>query len=267
MLPTTVALVVVQEMCARMGAVTGKGLSDLIRESFGVKITFYVMIALLLTNLGNTVSEFAGIAASMELFGISKYVSVPLGAVVVWLLIVKGSYRIVEKVFLVACLVYIAYPVAAFMSGPDWGDVLKASVVPDFKVTPDSVTMMIGVVGTTIAPWMQFYQQSSVVDKGLNTKQLNFERVDTAIGTVFLTIAAAAIIIACAAAFFNKAGVGATQITSAEQAAQVRGVAAKEFVLEADEGLGVAGVALAGGTAEELPVDPSGLVALAGDDV
>ena len=206
MLPTTVALVVVQEMCARMGAVTGKGLSDLIRESFGVKITFYVMIALLLTNLGNTVSEFAGIAASMELFGISKYVSVPLGAVVVWLLIVKGSYRIVEKVFLVACLVYIAYPVAAFMSGPDWGDVLKASVVPDFKVTPDSVTMMIGVVGTTIAPWMQFYQQASVVEKGITKENYAFSRLDVIVGCFMAIIVAFFIVVACAATIF-KAGV------------------------------------------------------------
>ena len=118
MIPTTIALVVVQEMCARMGAVTGKGLSDLIRESFGVKVTFYVMIALLLTNMGNSISEFAGIAASLEIFGISKYVSVPVCAILVWLLIVKGSYKVVEKVFLVACLVYIAYPIAAFMAGP-----------------------------------------------------------------------------------------------------------------------------------------------------
>jgi NRAMP (natural resistance-associated macrophage protein)-like metal ion transporter len=206
MLPTTVALVVVQEMCARMGAVTGKGLADLIRESFGVKITFYVMIALFLTNMGNTVSEFAGIAASMELFGISKYVSVPLGAIVVWLLIVKGSYRIVEKVFLVACLVYIAYPVAAFMSGPDWGEVLKASVVPDFHVTPDAVTMMIGIVGTTIAPWMQFYQQASVVEKGITKENYAFSRLDVIVGCFMAIIVAFFIVVACAATIF-KAGV------------------------------------------------------------
>jgi len=206
MLPTTVALVVVQEMCARMGAVTGKGLADLIRESFGVKITFYVMIALLLTNLGNTVSEFAGIAASMELFGVSKYVSVPLGAIVVWLLIVKGSYRIVEKVFLVACLVYVAYPVAAFMSGPDWGEVLKASVVPDFKITPDAVTMMIGIVGTTIAPWMQFYQQASVVEKGITKENYNFSRLDVIVGCFMAIIVAFFIVVACAATIF-KAGI------------------------------------------------------------
>ena len=206
MLPTTVALVVVQEMCARMGAVTGKGLSDLIRESFGVKITFYVMVALLLTNLGNTVSEFAGIAASMELFGISRYVSVPLAAVAVWLLIVKGSYRIVEKVFLVACLVYVAYPVAAFMSGPDWGMVLKASVVPDFLITPDAVTMMIGIVGTTIAPWMQFYQQASVVEKGITKENYGFSRLDVIVGCFMAIIVAFFIVVACASTIF-KAGV------------------------------------------------------------
>jgi NRAMP (natural resistance-associated macrophage protein)-like metal ion transporter len=206
MLPTTIALVVVQEMCARMGAVTGKGLSDLIRESFGVKITFYVMIALLLTNLGNTVSEFAGIAASMELFGVSKYISVPLASVAVWLLIVKGSYRIVEKVFLVACLVFIAYPVAAFMSGPDWGEVTRASFVPDFKVTPEAVTMMIGVVGTTIAPWMQFYQQASVVEKGITKENYAFSRLDVIVGCFMAIIVAFFIVVACAATIF-KAGI------------------------------------------------------------
>ncbi len=206
MLPTTVALVVIQEMCARMGAVTGKGLADLIRESFGVKITFYVMIALLLTNLGNTVSEFAGIAASMELFGVSKYISVPLGAIAVWLLIVKGSYRIVEKVFLVACVVYVAYPVAAFMSGPDWGEVLRASAVPDMHVTPSSVTMMIGVIGTTIAPWMQFYQQASVVEKGITKENYNFSRLDVIVGCVMAIVVAFFIVVACAATIF-KAGI------------------------------------------------------------
>lgn len=206
MLPTTVALVVVQEMCARMGAVTGKGLSDLIRESFGVRITFYVMIALLLTNLGNTVSEFAGIAASMELFGVSRYISVPLGAVAVWLLIVKGSYRIVEKVFLVACVVYVAYPVAAIMSGPDWGEVLHASMVPDMHVTPSSVTMMIGVIGTTIAPWMQFYQQASVVEKGITKEDYAFSRLDVIVGCVMAIVVAFFIVVACAATIF-KAGI------------------------------------------------------------
>ena len=198
MLPTTVALVVIQEMCARMGAVTGKGLSDLIRESFGVKITFYVMIALLLTNMGNAVSEFAGIAASLEIFSISKYVSVPISAVLVWLLIVKGSYKVVEKVFLLACMVYIAYPIAAFMAGPRWDVILTASVVPTFTASSDYLITMIGVVGTTIAPWMQFYQQSSVVEKGITIDQYSFSRLDVIIGCIMAIIVAFFIVVACA---------------------------------------------------------------------
>lgn len=198
MLPTTVALVVIQEMCARMGAVTGKGLSDLIRESFGVKITFYVMVALLLTNLGNSISEFAGIAASLEIFGISKYLSVPASAVVVWLLIVKGSYRTVEKVFLVACIVYIAYPIAAFMAGPKWDLVLTASVTPTIKSDSGFIMTMIGLVGTTIAPWMQFYQQSSVVEKGITAEQYGFTRLDVIIGCIMAIVVAFFIVVACA---------------------------------------------------------------------
>ncbi|GAB7026233.1 Nramp family divalent metal transporter [Geotalea toluenoxydans] len=199
MIPTMIALVVIQEMCARMGAVTGKGLSDLIRESFGVKVTFYVMIALLLTNMGNSVSEFAGIAASLELFGISKYVSVPISAVLVWLLVVKGSYKVVEKVFLVACMVYIAYPVAAFMAGPQWGTVLKATVVPSFRMDSGYLITLIGVVGTTIAPWMQFYQQSAVVEKGITIDQYSFSRMDVMIGCLMAIVVAFFIVVACAA--------------------------------------------------------------------
>ncbi len=199
MLPTTIALVVIQEMCARMGAVTGKGLSDLIRESFGVKVTFYVMIALFLTNMGNSVSEFAGIAASLELFGISKYISVPISAILVWLLVVKGSYKFVEKVFLVACTVYIAYPIAAFMAGPKWDVVLTAAVVPTFKADSSYLIMLIGVVGTTIAPWMQFYQQSAVVEKGITIEQYSFSRLDVIIGCIMAIIVAFFIVVACAA--------------------------------------------------------------------
>ena len=199
MIPTTIALVVVQEMCARMGAVTGKGLADLIRESFGVKVTFYVMIALFLTNMGNTISEFAGIAASMELFGISKYISVPVCATLVWLLIVKGSYKSVEKVFLAACLVYISYPVAAIMAGPDWGVVLKASVTPTLKSDSAFIMTLIGIVGTTIAPWMQFYQQSAVVEKGITAKEYSFTRLDVIIGCVLAIVVAVFMMVACAA--------------------------------------------------------------------
>jgi NRAMP (natural resistance-associated macrophage protein)-like metal ion transporter len=198
MIPTTIALVVVQEMCARMGAVTGKGLSDLIRESFGVKVTFYVMIALLLTNMANSISEFAGIAASLEIFGISKYISVPVCAILVWLLIVKGSYKVVEKVFLVACLVYIAYPVAAFMAGPDWNVVMKATVTPTFKTDSAYLMTLIGIVGTTIAPWMQFYQQAAVVEKGITADQYNFSRVDVIFGCIMAIVVAFFMMVACA---------------------------------------------------------------------
>jgi NRAMP (natural resistance-associated macrophage protein)-like metal ion transporter len=198
MIPTTVALVVVQEMCARMGAVTGKGLSDLIRESFGVKVTFYVMIALFLTNMGNSISEFAGIAASLELFGISKYISVPVCALFVWLLIVKGSYKTVEKVFLVACMVYVAYPLAAFMAGPKWDLVLKATVTPTFRSDSAYVMTLIGIIGTTIAPWMQFYQQSAVVEKGITAEQYAFTRLDVIIGCVLAIVVAFFMMVACA---------------------------------------------------------------------
>lgn len=198
MLPTTLALVVIQEMCARMGAVTGKGLSDLIRESFGVKITFYVMIALFLTNMGNAVSEFAGIAASLEIFGISKYISVPISALLVWLLIVKGSYKVVEKVFLIACMVYIAYPVAAFLAHPKWDLVLKSTIVPVFKADGDYIITMIGVVGTTIAPWMQFYQQSAVVEKGITIEHYGFSRLDVIVGCIMAIVVAFFIVVACA---------------------------------------------------------------------
>jgi NRAMP (natural resistance-associated macrophage protein)-like metal ion transporter len=204
LLPTTAALVVVQEMCARMGAVTGKGLSDLIRESFGLKVTFYVMIALFLTNLGNTVSEFAGIAAGMELFGVSRFISVPLAAVAVWLLIVKGTYRLVEKIFLVACLVYVAYPVAAFLAGPDWSAVGRGLVLPETSVTPESLTMIVGLVGTTIAPWMQFYQQASVVEKGITRENYAFCRLDVIVGCVMAVAVAFFIVVACAATIHQQ---------------------------------------------------------------
>ncbi len=199
MIPTTIALVVIQEMCARMGAVTGKGLSDLIRETFGVKVTFYVMIALLLTNMGNSISEFAGIAASLEIFGISKYLSVPIAAVMIWFLIVKGSLKMVEKIFLVACLVYIAYPVAALMSHPAWGEIARATVIPDFRPNSEYMMMMIGVVGTTIAPWMQFYQQSAVVEKRITVDQYAFSRLDVIIGCFIAIVVASFIVVACAA--------------------------------------------------------------------
>src|SRR5262244_618278 len=165
MIPITLALIVVQEMCARMGAVTGKGLSDLIREEFGLRITFLMMIGILITNFGNVVGEFAGIAGSMELFGVSKYISVPICAVIVWLIIVKGQYKTVEKVFLAASFFYLTYIVAGVLARPAWTDALIATVKPPSLAAfrqQSYLYMAIGVVGTTIAPWMQFYLQSSV---------------------------------------------------------------------------------------------------------
>src|SRR5450755_4045712 len=160
LIPITIALIVVQEMSARMGAVTGKGLADLVRENFGVKFTFYFMAALLVTNFGNTISEFAGVAASMELFGVSKLISVPVAAILIWVLVVRGTYKLVERIFLVSCLFYFVYPISAILAKPDWGVVLRQTVVPP-HVTFDAayIGMLVAIVGTTIAPWMQFYLQ------------------------------------------------------------------------------------------------------------
>jgi Mn2+/Fe2+ NRAMP family transporter len=219
MIPTAVLLYMVQEMNARMGVVTGKGLAALIRERFSFRLTAAIMVVMLVANFANTISEFAGIAASAEIFHISAYIAVPLAAAAIWWLVLKGSYKVVEKVFLLVSLVYVAYIISAFMAHPDWSEVARGFLIPSGSMSASYIVMAITIIGTTIAPWMQFYQQSSVVDKGLDVKQLGYERLDTGIGTVFLVIAASAIMIACAAAFFNKPGVGATQIKSAEQAA------------------------------------------------
>jgi NRAMP (natural resistance-associated macrophage protein)-like metal ion transporter len=210
LLPTMAALIVVQEMCARMGVVTGKGLADLIREQFGVRITFAVMLLLVIANLGNILAEFAGIAASVEIFRlplglhISRYVSVPIAAFVVWRLVVKGTARVVEKVFMAACLVYLAYPISGFLAHPDWGHVLARSVVPEFHWNAGYIGMLVGVVGTTIAPWMQFYQQSAVVEKGIRADQYHASRLDTVIGMVFSVVVAFFITVACAATLFQN---------------------------------------------------------------
>src|SRR6202521_3590399 len=205
MIPITVALIVVQEMCARMGAVTGKGLSDLIREEFGLRITFIMMLGILITNFGNVIAEFAGIAGSMELFGVKKYYSVPICAVIVWLIIVKGQYKSVEKVFLAASFFYITYIVAGVLAKPAWIEAVTATVKPPqlaaFK--QDSyLYMVIGVVGTTIAPWMQFYLQSSVVEKGVTRRQYNTSKLDVIVGCIFTDVVAWFIIVACAATLY-----------------------------------------------------------------
>ncbi len=204
LIPITIALIVVQEMSARMGAITGKGLAELIRENYGVKVTFWLMLSLFVTDLGNTAAEFAGWAASNEMFGVNKYISVPIAAFVVWLLVVKGSYRVVEIIFLVICSVYFVYIPAAFMARPDWGEVALETVRPTFHFSSASVVMLIGVVGTTIAPWMQFYIQASVVEKGVPLKDLVYSRIDAISGAVVVNIVAWFIVVACAATIYTN---------------------------------------------------------------
>ncbi len=206
LIPIMVALIIIQEMSARMGVVTGKGLSDLIREHFGVKITVYLLLAVVLTNFGNIIAEFAGVASSLEIFRIPKYVSVPVSAVIVWLLVVKGTYRSVEKVFLYACLFYITYIVSGFLARPDWAEIGKNLVRPDFDVSSGRLGMIIGLVGTTIAPWMQFYLQASVVEKNILAKDYKHSRLDVVLGSIIVTVVAGFIVLTCAATLF-KAGI------------------------------------------------------------
>jgi NRAMP (natural resistance-associated macrophage protein)-like metal ion transporter len=215
LIPITLALIIIQEMSARMGVVTGKGLSDLIREHFGVKITFYLLVGLIITNFGNTIAEFAGIAASLEIFSVSKYLSVPAGAFLVWLLAVKGTYKSVEKVFLVACLFYGTYIISGFLAKPDWNAVKLNVLSPEFKFSAGSFGMLIGLIGTTIAPWMQFYLQSAVVEKNIKVEDYKHSRADVIIGSFVVSIVAFFIIIACASTLF-KAGI---RIETAKDAA------------------------------------------------
>src|SRR5574341_931714 len=196
LVPITVALIVVQEMVARMGVVTGKTLADLIREKFGVRATFFLLAALLLANVGNTVAEFAGWAAALEIFGISRYVSVPIGAAAVWFLVVKGTYRVVEKIFLVACTIYLTYIVSAFYAHPHWGEVAGRLVIPTLRFDGGYLIMLIGIVGTTIAPWMQFYLQSAVVEKNVEVEQYRYCRLEVIIGCVIAAIVALFIVVA-----------------------------------------------------------------------
>jgi Mn2+/Fe2+ NRAMP family transporter len=199
LLPVGVLLFVIQEMASRLGAVTRKGLADLIRERFGLRITFWLLVALLFTNLANTMGEFAGVASAAEILGLSRYVAVPLAAGLVWLMVVRGSYRSVEKVFLVACLVYIAYPISGFLAKPDWPQVWQETTRPQLSLSSAYVMMLVGIVGTTIAPWMQFYQQAAVVDKGLTSKDLRVGRLDVLVGCIGALVVVFFIIVTCAA--------------------------------------------------------------------
>ncbi|HEY6490755.1 MAG: Nramp family divalent metal transporter [Terracidiphilus sp.] len=215
-LPITIALIVVQEMCARMGVVTGKGLSDLIREEFGLRLTVVLMVLLVIVNYTNVVTEFIGIAGSLHLFHVTRYISVPLCALLVWLLVVRGNYQSTEKVFLVASLVYIAYIFAGVLSQPSWHTALAATVeLPNRGVWRDKayIYTAIGVVGTTIAPWMQFYLQSSIVEKGIRVKDYAASRLDVIVGSFFTDIVAWFIIVACAATLYVH-GMGAIQVAS-----------------------------------------------------
>ncbi len=215
LIPTTVALVVIQEMVARMGVVTGKGLSDLIRENYGVKVTVYMMLGLLLANFGTTVAEFAGWAASWEIFGISKYIVVPLGALAVWLLVTRGSYLTLERILLVACTVYLGYIVSGFMAKPDWSEVMKQTFIPQVEMSPQFMILGVAIIGTTITPWMQFYLQSSIAEKGIRKENYNLTKIDVVVGSLFTDIIAFFIIVACAATLF-PAGI---RIAEASEAA------------------------------------------------
>ena len=218
LIPITLLLVVTQEMCSRMGAVTGKGLSDLIREEFGLRATFLMMAALLLANLTNVMANFAGIASSLELFGLSRYITVPLAATGVSLLVVKGTYDRIEKIFLIACALYVAYIIAGILVRPDWEQAMLHSVQPVLLIDPGYITMLIGMVGTSVAPWMQFYLQAAVVEKGVTAKQYAESRIEVIVGCIVMTVIAFFIIVACAGAIW--AVDGPTDITDAAQAAK-----------------------------------------------
>ena len=203
-IPLTIALIVVQEMSARMGAVTGKGLSDLIRERYGIRIILFVMIGLLFADLGNTVAEFAGVAASMQIFGLSKYISVPIAAFLVWVIVIRGSYKQVERVFLVASALFFCYVISGIMAKPPWGLVMHEMVVPSFTLSSQYIGLLIGVIGTTIAPWMQFYIQSAVVEKGITVEKYGYSRWDVILGCFMTDFIAIFIVVACAATLFAQ---------------------------------------------------------------
>jgi Mn2+/Fe2+ NRAMP family transporter len=198
LIPSFIVLIVIQEMNARMGIVTGKGLADLIRENAGIRITFFIFIGLLLSGIGNTTTEFAGVAGSMEVFGVNKYISVPVVAVLVWILVVKGTYKIAERIFLIFSVSLLTYVVSAIMGKPDWKEIGTAIIHPHVEVSTRSMSMVIALVGTTIAPWMQFYMQSSVIEKGLKMKNYKYTLADIVVGCIVTVVVAFFIMVACA---------------------------------------------------------------------
>jgi Mn2+/Fe2+ NRAMP family transporter len=211
----TISLAVVQEMAARMGVVTGKGLADLIRERFGVRITFWSMLLLLIANAATTVAEFAGVAGAMDIFGVSPFIAVPVAAAVVWFLVIRGSYKYVERVLLALCLVYVSYVASGFLVHPDWAQVLHQTLVPPIQFNQGYLLTLVAVIGTTIAPWMQFYQQSAIADKGIEVKHLRYEQLDTYVGAFLTDFVAFFIVICTGATLF----VHHIQITEAKDAA------------------------------------------------
>jgi NRAMP (natural resistance-associated macrophage protein)-like metal ion transporter len=211
----TFTLAMIQEMCARMGVVTGKGLADLIRERFGVRVTMVVMLLLLFTNLANTMGEFAGVAGAASILGWNRFVVIPAVAFLVWILVVKGSYRSVERVLLVFCVVYLTYVVSAFMARPHWGTVIRATVTPTFQMNREFTSLFIATIGTTIAPWMQFYQQSSVAEKAIELKNYRYEALDTYIGSFLTNFVSFFIVVACASTLY----VARVRVNTAAEAA------------------------------------------------
>ena len=205
LIPTTIALIVVQEMAARMGAITGKGLSDLIREEFGLRATFFTMVVLGCADFGNIVAEFAGLAAGMGIFGVTKYLVVPAGAVLVWTLIVRGRYKPVERILIVASLIYFAYPISAFLAKPDWHLAIEKTFWPgsSFSTDPNYLAVIVGLIGTTITPWMQFYLQAAVVERGVDARHYNLCRLDVILGCIVTDVIAFFIVVACAATIYH----------------------------------------------------------------
>lgn len=199
LVPAFIILMVVQEMNARMGVVTGKGLADLIRENFGVKITFFIFLGLVAADIGNTATEFAGVAGSMMIFGVSKYISVPLAALAVWILVAKGNYKIAERIFLFFSLCLLSYIISAVLAKPDWSRIATDSIKPTMHINKEYLSMVLGIIGTTIAPWMQFYMQSAVMEKGIKIKDYKFAVWDVVLGCIATIVVAFFIIVACAA--------------------------------------------------------------------
>lgn len=228
LVPSFVVLFIVQEMNARMGIVTGKGLADLIRENFGIKITFLVFFCMLIANLGNTTTEFAGVAGSLDIFGISKYVSVPLSAIAVWVLVVKSNYKTAERVFILFSFALLSYVFSALMAKPDWQEISQATLHPTLTYDTEYLAMVIALVGTTIAPWMQFYMQSSVIEKGLRIEDYRYSVLDVLVGCVATVVVAFFIMVACGAVLFPKG----IEISTAKDAAESLRPLAGHFAAE-----------------------------------